>query len=63
MTKTMLTVIVGVFITAFAVEMVTRRKHPPHGKLSKAAKDFGQAFLDGYHGDPAAKVEAKAEAS
>lgn len=50
MTKAMLTVIVGVFLAAFATELMARRPRRRHARVSTSAEDLRRAFLDGYHG-------------
>jgi hypothetical protein len=48
MTKFMLTVIVGVFVAAFAVEMIGRRRRRVRPQLGDVARDFRRGFAQGY---------------
>jgi hypothetical protein len=50
MSKAMLTVIVGVFLAAFATELMTRRAQRRRSKSSPTLRELRRAFLDGYHG-------------
>lgn len=52
MSKCMLSVIAGVFVGAFALELLNRRKPgllaAVRDRASRAATDFRRAFTDGY---------------
>lgn len=55
MSKVMLGVLAGVFCGAFVME-VLHRKRPGlvegvEGRAKQAARDFGQAFTEGYRGN------------
>jgi len=55
MTKLMLGVLAGVFVGAFALEVLNRSNPELLKGLSQRAKlaagDFQRAFLEGYHGE------------
>jgi hypothetical protein len=55
MTKVMLSVIVGVFFGAFALEVLERKKpglmQVVGSRVKVAADDFSRAFMEGYHGE------------
>jgi hypothetical protein len=55
MTKVMLSVIVGVFFGAFALEVLERKKpgvlEVVGGRVKLAAEDFSRAFMEGYRGE------------
>jgi hypothetical protein len=54
--KLVLTLIVGVFVGAFAVELITRNRSRLFARTRQraraAAEDFRQAFDEGYSGYP-----------
>ena len=57
MTNLVLTVIVGAFVAAFAIEVMTPKKRDGRSWLSKAASDFKRGFLEGYRGKQAGNAQ------
>ena len=52
MTKLLLTVVVGAFVTAFAEEVMSREKHGLRARMKANAEDFKRGFMEGYRGLP-----------
>ena len=62
MSKLMLGVIAGVFVSAFALEVISRSNpellRGVRDRAKLAAGDFHRAFLEGYHGEVPGKQGA-----
>jgi hypothetical protein len=52
MTKLLLTVVVGAFVTAFAEEVMSREKRGLRTRMKAHAEDLKRGFIEGYRGLP-----------